>query len=59
MCGRYQISMEEDILEMREILAEINRRYFGTPMQDKIKTGETFHRLRAGAGGRAKGLAPC
>lgn len=42
MCGRYQISMEEDILEMREILAEINRRYFGTPMQDKIKTGEIF-----------------
>ena len=42
MCGRYQVSMEEDIIEMREILTEINRRYFGTPMQDAVKTGEVF-----------------
>jgi hypothetical protein len=27
MCGRYLISMEEEIIEMREIIREINRRY--------------------------------
>ena len=27
MCGRYQIAMEEDIIEIREILDEINERY--------------------------------
>lgn len=42
MCGRYLISQEEDILEMREILGEINRRYLDTPMQASVKTGEIF-----------------
>ncbi|MFZ5974856.1 MAG: SOS response-associated peptidase [Bacillota bacterium] len=42
MCGRYFISAEEDILEMRRIISEINRRYYETPMQASIKTGEVF-----------------
>jgi putative SOS response-associated peptidase YedK len=42
MCGRYQIAMEDDIIEMREILDEINERYKNTPDTAAAKTGEIF-----------------
>ncbi len=42
MCGRYLISMEEEIIEMREIIREINRRYAGRPELSQMKTGEIF-----------------
>ena len=42
MCGRYLISTEEEILEMREIIHEINRRYAGKPELDRMKRGEIF-----------------
>ena len=42
MCGRYQIAMEEDIIEIREILDEINERYKNKPDISAMKTGEIF-----------------
>lgn len=42
MCGRYLISTEEEILEMREIMHEINRRYANQPDLAKLKSGEIF-----------------
>ena len=42
MCGRYQISTEEEIMEMREIINEINERYKGTTELAAMKTGEIF-----------------
>ena len=42
MCGRYQISMEEEIVEMREIFREINERYKDTLQRQAMKTGEVF-----------------
>jgi len=42
MCGRYQIAMEEDIIEIREILDEINERYKNKPDLSAMKTGEIF-----------------
>ncbi|NLN45441.1 MAG: SOS response-associated peptidase [Clostridiaceae bacterium] len=42
MCGRYSVMTEEDILEMREILEEINRRYAGDPRLAELRTGEIF-----------------
>jgi len=42
MCGRYQIAMEEDIIEIREILDEINERYKNKPDLSAMKTGEVF-----------------
>ena len=41
VCGRYSVMTEEDILEMREILEEINRRYAGDPRLAELRTGET------------------
>lgn len=42
MCGRYSVMTEEDILEMREILEEINRRFMGDPLLGSLRTGEIF-----------------
>lgn len=42
MCGRYLIAMEEEIMEMREIIREINRRYAGSPELGQMKKGEIF-----------------
>ena len=42
MCGRYLISTEEEILEMREIMREINRRYADKPELAKMTSGEIF-----------------
>lgn len=42
MCGRYQVSTEEDIIEIREILEEINKRYKDKPDISAMKTGEIF-----------------
>jgi len=40
MCGRYYIDQEEDIAEMRRILDEVNRRFTGTALAPRMKTGE-------------------
>lgn len=40
MCGRYYIDQEEDIAEMRRILEEVNRRFSGTSLAARVKTGE-------------------
>jgi putative SOS response-associated peptidase YedK len=41
MCGRYQIAAEDDIIEMREILDEISKRYKSAPEAvAAVKTGE-------------------
>ena len=40
MCGRYQVGTEEDILEMREILQELNRKYADMPAHAQMRTGE-------------------
>lgn len=42
MCGRYYIDTEEDIIEMREIIDEVNRKYHGTETLAKMKTGEIY-----------------
>lgn len=42
MCGRYHIDTEEDIIGMREIIDEINRKYNGTEALASMKTGEVF-----------------
>ncbi len=42
MCGRYSVMTEEDILEMREILEEINRRYAGDSRLEAFHGGEIF-----------------
>ena len=42
MCGRYLITMEEEIMEMREIMDEINERYKDSPELAASKTGEIF-----------------
>ncbi len=42
MCGRYLIAMEEEIMEMREIIQEINRRYANRPELVEMKKGEIF-----------------
>jgi len=42
MCGRYQVSTEEEIMEMREILSEINERYKNKTELTVMKTGEIF-----------------
>ncbi len=42
MCGRYLIATEDEILEMREILDEINERYKNMPEAATVKTGEIF-----------------
>jgi putative SOS response-associated peptidase YedK len=40
MCGRYSVVTEEEVLEMRAILAEINERYIDTHELSKMKNGE-------------------
>src|SRR5512136_643094 len=40
MCGRYAIYTEEENLEMREIIRDINDRYIESAVQ--MKTGEIF-----------------
>ena len=40
MCGRYYIDQEEDIAEMRRILEEVNRRFTGSALAARMKTGE-------------------
>jgi len=42
MCGRYQVSTEEEIIEMREIIGKINERYKDNPDLSAMKTGEIF-----------------
>ena len=42
MCGRYAIECEEENIFLKEILEEINRRYAGNPILDRMKTGEIF-----------------
>jgi putative SOS response-associated peptidase YedK len=42
MCGRYQVSTEEEIIEMREIIGGINERYKDKPDLSAMKTGEIF-----------------
>ena len=40
MCGRYQLTTEESIQEIQEIVAEINRRYMDKPILSQMKLGE-------------------
>lgn len=42
MCGRYYIDQEADLAEIRQIFAELNQRFFGTPALAAAKTGEIF-----------------
>lgn len=42
MCGRYLVSTEDEIIEMREIIYEINERYKDKPDLASMKTGEIF-----------------
>lgn len=42
MCGRYIVASEEDILEMRAIMIEINERYRNTQLHAEMKTVEVF-----------------
>lgn len=42
MCGRYYIEQEEDIAEMRQILDEINKRFYGDEKLGRLRTGEIF-----------------
>lgn len=42
MCGRYYIGNEEETIEMREILDEVNRRYLNAHELAAMKTGEIF-----------------
>ena len=42
MCGRYLIESEEDIIDMREVIDEINRKYTGSEPRAAMKTGEVF-----------------
>ena len=42
MCGRYAILTEEDNLEIRKIINEVNERFKDTEEITKMKTGEIF-----------------
>ena len=46
MCGRYAIYAEEDIIQMREIINEVNKRYSEKPENNQnmtvVKTGEIY-----------------
>ncbi|OQB20484.1 MAG: putative SOS response-associated peptidase YedK [Firmicutes bacterium ADurb.Bin182] len=42
MCGRYYIENEEETIAMREILDEVNQRYYNTDKSARMKTGEIF-----------------
>jgi putative SOS response-associated peptidase YedK len=56
MCGRYTVFTEDEVIEMRDILSEVNQRYIGSLELSAMKTGEIFPTnvvpvLAAGAGG--------
>lgn len=42
MCGRYQLSTEEENSEIRRLLEEVSERYAGTEEYQRMKTGEVF-----------------
>lgn len=42
MCGRYAIFTEEDNLEIRNIINELNERYKASSSKPEFKTGEIF-----------------
>jgi putative SOS response-associated peptidase YedK len=42
MCGRYLVVTEDEILEYREIINEVNERYKDTPTLEAMATGEVF-----------------
>jgi putative SOS response-associated peptidase YedK len=42
MCGRYAIFDEEDNIEIRKIINEIDEKFAGTPEREKMRTGEIF-----------------
>lgn len=42
MCGRYTVFTEDEVIEMREIMREINERYINTAELARMKTGEVF-----------------
>lgn len=42
MCGRYLVVTEDEILEYREIINEVNERYKDTPALEAMATGEVF-----------------
>ena len=42
MCGRYLILTEDEIIEYREIINEVNERYKDSPLLSQMATGEVF-----------------
>ena len=40
--GRYHVDTEDAIIEMREIIVEVNRKYDGTEQLAVMKMGEIF-----------------
>ena len=42
MCGRFNMISEDDVEEMRRIVAEIDRRYQDTPERAQMRSGEIF-----------------
>jgi len=42
MCGRYAIFDEEDNIEIRKIIQEIDDKFNGTPQREEMRTGEIF-----------------
>jgi putative SOS response-associated peptidase YedK len=42
MCGRYVIETEEENIEIKEILNELNRKFSNSEVMSTLKTGEIF-----------------
>ena len=42
MCGRYQVMDEETNIEIKKVIDEINRRYYGTDEVKNMTKGEVF-----------------
>ncbi len=42
MCGRYLALTEDEIIEYREIISEVNERYKDSPLLSKMVRGEVF-----------------
>jgi putative SOS response-associated peptidase YedK len=42
VCGRYYLALEEENLEIKKIIGQINTRYHGSPLLALMKTGEIF-----------------
>lgn len=42
MCGRYAVFMEQDMIEIRQILQEINQKHAGSELHARMKIGEIF-----------------